>query len=132
MAGVSLKTSIPLRATQTLVVLALVAAGCGSGSHPTTDAGTFPTGRGHTVHIVMKVLEFTPRTVHARVGERVLWTNEDTSPHNVTYVSGPKFSSSRPVIPRKGTFSIRLTRPGAIHYYCSIHPWMKATIVVAP
>jgi plastocyanin len=29
-------------------------------------------------------------------------------------------------------FSIRLTQPGTIHYFCSIHPWMKATIIVSP
>ena len=80
----------------------------------------------------MKVLEFSPTAVDAKVGERVMWTNEDSSPHNVMYVSGPRFKSSRPSM-RPGTrFSIRLTEPGTIHYFCSIHPWMKATIVVSP
>lgn len=82
--------------------------------------------------VTMKVLEFSPTTVRAKVGQRVRWTNEDSSPHNVTFVSGPKFSSSRPVLNPGATFSISLTQPGTIHYYCSIHPWMKATIVVAP
>ncbi len=84
-----------------------------------------------TVPITMKVLAFQPSSVHAGVGQTVVWTNEDNLPHNVIYVSGPKFTSSRPRIRNGTTFSIKLTQPGTIHYFCSIHPWMKATIVVS-
>jgi plastocyanin len=79
----------------------------------------------------MRALEFTPTVVEAKVGQSVTWTNEDSSSHNVTYVSGPRFTSSPRVLRPGAQFSIRLTQPGTIHYYCSIHPWMKATIVVA-
>ena len=80
----------------------------------------------------MKILDFTPTAVHARVRQRVTWTNDDSSPHNVTYVSGPRFASSRTFMKPGAKFSIRLTTPGTIHYFCSIHPWMKATIAVSP
>lgn len=83
------------------------------------------------MHVVMKALEFNPTTVHATVGQRVVWNNEDTSPHNVTYVSGPEFRSSRPVLDPGSSFSVTVTQPGTIHYYCTIHPWMKATVVVS-
>ena len=52
--------------------------------------------------------------------------------HNVVYVSGPKFRSSRPRMRNGSTFSVKLTQPGTIHYLCSIHPWMKGTVVVSP
>ncbi len=42
----------------------------------------------------MKNLAFSPATIQAKVGQTVHWTNQDSPPHNVTYVSGPKFSSS--------------------------------------
>ena len=80
----------------------------------------------------MKSLDFSPTALDAKVGQTVLWINEDSSPHNVRYVSGPRFGSSPPTIRPGSRFSIRLTEPGTIHYFCSIHPWMKATIVVAP
>jgi plastocyanin len=115
-----------------LAAVALLAAGCGSGSSAATSAATSTADSGGTVQVVMKVLEFSPTSVQAKVGQRVMWTNEDNSPHNVTYVSGPQFKSSRQVMTRGVTFSIKLTQPGTIHYYCSIHPWMKATIVVSP
>lgn len=80
----------------------------------------------------MKSLDFNPISVHARVGQTVVWTNDDEAAHNVTYVSGPRFTSSRPMLRLGAKFSLRLTEPGTIHYYCSLHPWMKSTIVVSP
>jgi plastocyanin len=79
----------------------------------------------------MKNLAFDPKVVHAKVGQTVLWTNADTPPHNVTYVSGPKFTSSSTMNPG-ATFQIKLTKAGTIQYFCSIHPFMKATLVVSP
>jgi plastocyanin len=83
-----------------------------------------------TVQVVMQSLSFAPDSVKGKVGQGVLWTNEDSSPHNVLYVSGPRFASSHVLQPGQ-KFSIRLTHAGTIHYYCSIHPWMKATVVVS-
>ena len=114
-----------------LVVIALLVAGCGTGS----DLGSHATATsksGRTVHVVMKSLDFSPTSVDAHVGQRVVWTNDDEAPHNVTYVSGPRFTSSRPRLRLGATFSLRLTEPGTIHYFCFLHPWMKATIVVSP
>jgi plastocyanin len=109
-----------------LVGLALLSSGCGSSSKAHDVA---PPPRG-TVHVAMKVLEFTPASVSVRLGQRVVWRNDDTSPHNVTYVSGPRFKSSG-TLPRGATFSLKATSPGTIHYFCTLHPWMKATIVVS-
>ena len=117
-----------------IVILALLAAGCGSGSDlgsAATQNGGSTLAAGGTVHVVMKTLEFNPSSVDAKVGQRVTWLNEDSSPHNVTYVSGPRFNSSRTLEPQAGRFSVTVTQPGTIHYYCTLHPWMKATIVVS-
>jgi plastocyanin len=80
--------------------------------------------------VTMKNLAFVPVSIHATVGQTVDWTNEDTAPHNVTYVSGPKFTSSG-TLSKGGKFSLKLTQAGTIHYVCTIHPFMKATIVVS-
>ena len=80
----------------------------------------------------MKELEFTPATIKAKVGGTLTWTNADTSPHNVTYVSGPSFRSSQRMLNPGATFSITLTQPGTIRYECTLHPWMKGTIIVSP
>jgi len=78
---------------------------------------------------MMKNLAFSPASVTAKVGQTVEWTNQDTPRHNVFYVSGPKFASSS-TLNTGGQFKLKLTQPGTIHYICSIHPFMKATIVV--
>jgi plastocyanin len=126
-----------------LPVVLLVIAGCGSSSKSssssstassnTSAASTQPSGgasvSGSAVHVTMKSLAFNPTTVNAKVGQTIEWTNQDGPPHNVTYVSGPKFASSG-TLNTGGTFSLKLTEAGTIHYFCSIHPFMKATIVV--
>jgi plastocyanin len=123
----------PLTAAVALIALL---AGCGSGtaaSSTTTTAtagSTAPTGG--TAHVVMRSLAFNPTTIRARVGQKVIWINDDNAPHNVTYVSGPRFRSSRPKLRPGSRFELTLHQAGTIHYYCSIHPWMTATIVVAP
>ena len=110
-----------------IVAVALLGAGCGTGA----DLGSATSAElGGAVQVQMKSLAFTPDAVHAKVGQRVMWTNADSSPHNVTYVSGPRFTSSRLMRPG-AKFSLTLTAPGTIHYYCTLHPWMKATIAVS-
>ncbi len=117
-----------------LAVAALLIAGCGSGSDlpasSTQDAGA-PTGASGTVSVVMKSLDFSPLTVRARVGQTVTWTNEDEAPHNVTYVSGPRFGSSQQRLAIGKQFSIHLTEAGTIRYICTLHPWMRASIIVS-
>jgi amicyanin len=130
-----------------LPLLGLALAACGGSSKSTSSAATTPAtstaaasgttassttaaSTGSTVEVTIKNLAFSPDTVHAKVGQTVKWTNDDSPPHNVTYVSGPKFTSSTTMNPG-ATFSLKLTQAGTIHYFCSIHPFMKATIVVS-
>jgi plastocyanin len=128
-----------------LPVLLLALAGCGSSSSssssssasssapaPATTTPAASSGAssgGGAIQVTMKSLAFTPDTITAKVGQTVQWTNDDTPAHNVTYVSGPKFTSSSTMNPG-AKFSLKLTQAGTIHYFCSIHPFMKATIVV--
>lgn len=104
------------------VLLGLAGCGSSSGVRSTSSAA---------VHATIKNFAFIPSTIHVRLGQTIEWTNEDAPPHNVTYVSGPKFRSSGTL--RTGArFSIDVTQAGTIRYYCSIHPWMNGTIVVSP
>jgi plastocyanin len=117
-----------------VAVLAISIAGCSSGSdlgaHAAAQPGDATPSSGGAVHVVMQSLDFSPLAVTAKVGQEVVWTNNDAAPHNVTYISGPSFNSSR-TLTRGKQFSIRLDQPGTIHYVCTLHPWMKATIVVS-
>lgn len=124
----------PNRSTLALgaVAAALALAGCGSSSNAATSSTVATaTQTGDTVHVVMKSLAFSPTLVRATVGQKVRWSNIDNAPHNVTYVSGPRFVSSKTFNPGH-SFEITVNTPGTIHYICTIHPWMKATVVVTP
>jgi plastocyanin len=87
--------------------------------------------RGRVGHVVMQTLAFKPVVVRARVGQRIVWRNDDSTRHNVTYVSGPRFHSSRPLLAPGATFSLRLAHPGTMRYVCTLHPWMTGTILVS-
>jgi plastocyanin len=117
------------------VALGSLFAGCGSGtgssSSVTTAAAPSTVPPDRTVQIVMRSLAFNPPAINAKIGQKVTWINEDNAPHNVTYVSGPRFRSSRPKLRPGARFTVTVNRMGTIHYYCSIHPWMTATINVA-
>jgi len=77
----------------------------------------------------MKNVAFSPVAIQAKVGQTVTFRNEDTPQHNVTYASGPQFTSS-PTFGPGGSFALKLTQAGTISYLCTIHPFMKGTIVV--
>jgi plastocyanin len=113
-------------------------AGCGSGRHvasgsvsaTSTSASTSTRLAPGTISVTMKNIAFNPETIHAKVGDTVRWTNRDAdTPHNVTYVSGPKFSSS-PTFRTGSSWTLKLTTPGVINYRCTIHPGMDGSIVV--
>ncbi len=141
MKRLSLLFSLPL------AVLALSACGSSSSSSSTpagstgtsastpasssTPATVSTPASGGTVAVSMKGIAFVPAAVTAKVGQTVVFTNNDSPPHNVTYVSGPKFASSSTISPG-GVFKVHLTKAGTIHYVCTIHPNMTATITVSP
>jgi plastocyanin len=120
----------------TLLVVLFAAAGCGSGTSSTSRPGALTNTGAATsagaVQVTINNFAFSPVVVQARVGETVVWVNDDAPPHNVTYVSGPSFTSSSTVMKTGAKFSVKLGQAGRIRYYCTLHPWMKATIVVAP
>ena len=119
------------RTSALLAALGLVVAGCGSGSDLPATTSADVAGASGTVPVVMKSLEFTPGTVHARIGQTITWTNDDEAPHNVTYISGPRFSSSKRRMRIGQRFSIHITEAGRIQYICTLHPWMRASVIVS-
>jgi plastocyanin len=62
-----------------------------------------------------------PDTLKVKVGSTIEWTNQDSIEHNVTSASGPsKFASKN--FGEGGTFKVTVSKPGIIHYRCTLHP----------
>ncbi len=144
---------VPVRKHLRLALFCLVAlsalvflAACGGestgtgGTTPTTGttATSAPTatqaGNTPTVMIVTDssgTFAFSPASLTIKAGTTVTWKNTTTVPHTVTSDDGKSFDSgsSKPIAPG-GTFSFTFTTAGTFAYHCTIHPFMKATIIV--
>ena len=119
-----------------------LAAGCGSSSSSssntssapaaappaTSSAAAAPAAAAGTVAVSMKNIQFVPKSVTAKVGQTVKWTNDDSVDHNVTATSGETFKSK--TFGQGGTYSYKLDKAGTIKYVCTIHPGMDGTIIV--
>ena len=135
----------------------LFAAGCGSSSSSSSTATTSSTAtstsassgglktdstpkyaapapsspvQSGTVQVAYRNIAIDPDTVKVKVGSTIKWTNFDAVEHNVTSEGGPaKFASKD--FGENGTYELKVTKPGVIHYECTIHPAsMNGTIEV--
>lgn len=82
------------------------------------------------VQIAYRNIAIDPDTLKVKVGSTIKWTNFDSVEHNVTSEGGvAKFASKD--FGEGGTYEIKVTKPGIIHYECTIHPAsMNGTIEV--
>ena len=72
---------------------------------------------------------FSPKELTVAVGTTVTWTNKDEEPHTVVNAgSPPAFKSA--ALDGGDRFSFTFTKPGTYRYFCSVHPFMTATVVV--
>jgi plastocyanin len=129
-----------------LACLALAFAGCGSSSKSSTSsssstppASTPPASTpstassggasaGKTVEVTMQNTAFAPKSISAKVGQTIVWTNKDPFDHNVTAKKGEEFKSKN--FGQGAKYSYKLDKAGTISYVCTIHPGMDGTITV--
>jgi len=116
-----------------MVAIAVVLAGCSSGSTTTTGGveTTIPGGGGSsggaTVQVNMQGFAFDPQTVTIKVGDTVNWTNMDEAPHNATAVD-TSWKTSTFGKGESGSFTF--TTAGTFPYICTVHPNMTGTVIV--
>lgn len=90
---------------------------------PTAQAN--PSGRQHVV--TMDNMKYGQIPSGLKVGDTIVWVNRDTVPHTVTA--------------RNRSFDVRLNpnqkarmtlkKAGSFAFYCTLHPLMRGTLVVA-
>ena len=120
-----------------------IVAGCGSSSSSSSNSSSAstpaatpaqstpaaaPAAGGAALAVSMKNIQFAPKSVTAKVGQTIKWTNDDSVDHNVTAKSGATFKSSN--FGQGATYSYKPTKAGTITYVCTIHPGMDGTIIV--
>jgi len=100
----------------------------GGGSTSTPAASSSSSAGGGEVEIKMQNIAFAPKATTVKVGQKVKWTNEDSTDHNVTADSGADFKSD--AFGKGSTFEFTPDKAGTIQYECTLHPGMKATLTV--
>ncbi len=78
---------------------------------------------------LVKIANFTfdPPELNVKPGTAVTWTNEDDIPHTVA--AAEHSFKSRPLDTGE-KYTATFSRPGRYTYFCSLHPQMKAAIIV--
>ncbi len=77
--------------------------------------------------VSIKGLAFGPEDLWVKVGTTVTWINQDPFPHTATADDG---SFDTDLIQPNQRASVTFEKAGIFPYYCTPHPFMKATIEV--
>jgi plastocyanin len=83
--------------------------------------------------------QWSPNTVNVKVGQKVVWTNNDNVAHTAVSgtdandpAKGKEFDSGlTKLINPGGTFEHAFTKAGTFPYFCELHPQMKGKVVVS-
>lgn len=73
---------------------------------------------------------YKPSTIHARVGEVVIFTNNSNANHTAT--EDHNAFNTGDIGTGGQTGQIVPSKAGTFHFYCIYHPYMKGTLVVSP
>ncbi len=129
-----------------IIVLGLLAVGGTVGAMALTHSGFMRNGYGYgmmggyhqtpaqqgaqvtgVTHMNMQNFAYQVANIQVRAGTTVTWTNQDNVPHSVTFKNGMKDSG---LFYQGQSFSYTFNTPGTYQYYCSVHPYMVATVTV--
>lgn len=78
---------------------------------------------------------FNPNTINVNVGDTITWTNADTVGHTATSgqptdnQTGTVWDSGL-ILAGKTWTSKPFTTAGTYNYFCMVHPWMTAQVIV--
>lgn len=78
--------------------------------------------------VTIENFAFNASSVSVKVGQKVTWTNKDSSAHNVIF--DDKTITSSGTLNKGDTFSATFSKAGTYTYICSFHSGMTGTVVV--
>jgi amicyanin len=132
----------PLKMSGLFAAGAIVLAACGGGGGKTAagndmagmDMGAQPAGNTASASTPVATnavditnFAFSPATITVKAGSTVVWTNDDSIQHDITFDGGDIASND---LNHNDTFSHTFPTAGTFHYICSIHPFMHGTVIV--
>ncbi|MGH3571954.1 MAG: cupredoxin domain-containing protein [Pseudonocardiaceae bacterium] len=114
--------------TMLVAVLGLVL-GCGGGAGSPAGGGGGPAATPSAPDtIVIKNFTFMPASLTVAPGTKITVINQDQAPHTVT--ADDKSFDSRTISGGQRGEITAPTKPGSYPYICTIHQYMKGTLIV--
>lgn len=96
----------------------------GGGRDSSGDAAV----QGSTVEtVVIEDFAYSPGNLRLPVGASVTWVNRDSAPHSATGVGG---SWDTGLLEKGERATLAFDAPATFEYYCTVHPDMKALLIV--
>ena len=83
-----------------------------------------------TTTLDIKDFAFQPKNIKVKVGDTVTWTNQDTARHDITPDNESDDFKSSELLAKGESYSFTFTKAGTYSYFCSPHPYMKASVEV--
>ena len=118
----------------TVVAMFIMIAGCTSYAPPATPPATTQTQAPGSPTVTIQNFAFSPATITVPRGTTVTWVNQDAASHTIvsdaqgSVAQGAVFTSNS--LANGASYSFKFDNPGTYPYHCSIHPTMKATVIV--
>jgi len=82
---------------------------------------------GTTYEIEIRNFAFDPAELNVKPGDRIRWTNRDRAPHDATSTARDWKTS---ILRTNDSEEVTVTAGMSADYFCSIHPQMRARIIV--
>lgn len=79
------------------------------------------------VQVGISLFAYEPAQLTVAAGTEVVWTNNDPAPHTAT---GDGFDTGEFGLGESA--AVRFDTPGSFPYFCTLHPSMRAVVVVEP
>ena len=80
--------------------------------------------------VIIDGTQFTPQNLEIKVGEKVTWINQDLFAHTATQKGAVGEGFDSQVIPPGKSWTHKFKKPGTLNYTCSMHPTMRAILIV--
>jgi plastocyanin len=80
-----------------------------------------------TATVIIEDFAYSPGNLQVPRGARVTWTNRDSAPHSATDTGGTWDTG---VLAKGKSGTLTFESAGTFDYFCSVHPNMKARLVV--
>jgi plastocyanin len=110
-----------------VLAAATLLAGCGGSDSNASSSAKAASGASGSA-VTISDFKFAPESLTAKSGAKVTVTNDDSTAHTATADDGKSFDTG--TLDQGSSQTISVTKPGSYAYHCTIHPFMKGTIVV--